>query len=434
MSNLKVKNEKEFKVQIGQTQAQKGYRLVSANIVKVQKGQVDTDATISVDIPAFNWNDNLGSGAVFIDALTSTGVNVDFTQTEQVEVITPAFIDACMDSFNPYIKKAIGKEHKNVQVIKKLNNFFDPDTAENLKYLSDKLDRVKIFNDIKNGLYKVVLIFEDAIPQSVESVYVKLHALSTGKSVLRETNLNGAFGILPNLAWSGRKAYELDYLRENEIDLKFDDKYPNIDMVDKFPRFLQHVIPADNTRILDTSKVRFGAQLAAGTIVMPGASYINFNAGTLGPVMVEGRISSSAIVGAGSDVGGGASILGVLSGTDGNPISIGENTLLSANSVTGIPLGDACIVDGGLAIFAGTKIEISSFELDKILKDNPDSNFDKEKLSIYKNCNTNGIGEYGFKAAALEGLNGIHFRQDSQTGVYIAMRSTREVKLNAELH
>ncbi len=98
--------------------------------------------------------------------------------------------------------------------------------------------------------------------------------------------------------------------------MKLRGTFPNIDSVDKFPRYLQHIIPADNTRILDSSKVRFGAQLSAGTTVMPGASYINFNAGTLGPVMVEGRISSTAIVGSGSDVGGGASILGVLSGTD----------------------------------------------------------------------------------------------------------------------
>jgi 2,3,4,5-tetrahydropyridine-2-carboxylate N-succinyltransferase len=188
-------------------------------------------------------------------------------------------------------------------------------------------------------------------------------------------------------------------------------------MVDKFPRFLSHIIPADNTRILDTSKVRFGAQLAAGTTVMPGASYINFNAGTLGPVMVEGRISSSAIVGAGSDVGGGASILGVLSGTDGNPISIGENTLLGANSTTGIPVGDGCIVDGGLSVFAGTKVAISDEQIAKIQEANPSA-----KLTNL------------MKAADLAGLNGLHFRQNSQTGQYIVMRSTREVKLNDELH
>lgn len=216
---------------------------------------------------------------------------------------------------------------------------------------------------------------------------------------------------------SGNTPIELDWLRANELSLKLSGKYPVIDFVDKFPRFLAHIIPADNTRILDSSKVRFGAQLAAGTTVMPGASYINFNAGTLGAVMVEGRISSSAIVGAGSDVGGGASILGVLSGTDGNPISIGENTLLGANSTTGIPLGDGCIVDGGLAIFAGTKVFISDEQISKINAVNPET-----KLSNI------------MKASQLSGLNGLHFRQDSQTGQYIVTRSTREVKLNSELH
>jgi 2,3,4,5-tetrahydropyridine-2-carboxylate N-succinyltransferase len=201
--------------------------------------------------------------------------------------------------------------------------------------------------------------------------------------------------------------------------MKLNGTYPQIDAVDKFPRYLQHVIPADNTRILEASKVRMGAQLAAGTTVMPGASYINFNAGTLGPVMVEGRISSSAIVGAGSDVGGGASILGVLSGTDGNPISIGKNTLLGANSTCGIPLGDACIIDGGVAIFAGTKVKIAAEELAKILKANPEANLD------YKTT---------FRADEFQGLNGLHFRQDSTTGAVLVKRSTREVVLNEDLH
>jgi 2,3,4,5-tetrahydropyridine-2-carboxylate N-succinyltransferase len=265
--------------------------------------------------------------------------------------------------------------------------------------------------------FKIVFIFEDEKPQSVEAVYLKLYALSSGKAPLRGVNLDGAFGLLHNVAWAGNTPIELDWLRYNEIDLKLSGKYPNIDMVDKFPRFLGHIIPADNTRILDTSKVRFGAQLANGTTVMPGASYINFNAGTLGAVMVEGRISSSAIVGANSDVGGGASILGVLSGTDGNPISIGENTLLGANSTTGIPLGDGCIVDGGLAIFAGTKISISDKQMVKIQEINPQA-----KLSNI------------MKAQELQGLNGIHFRQDSQTGTFIALRSNKEVKLNEDLH
>jgi 2,3,4,5-tetrahydropyridine-2-carboxylate N-succinyltransferase len=252
----------------------------------------------------------------------------------------------------------------------------------------------------------------------VEAVYIKLYALSLRKA-LYKLNLNGAFDILSNVAWVGNTPYELDYLRENEIEMKLNGTYPAVDSVDKFPRFLQHVIPDDNTRILDTSKVRMGAQLAAGTTVMPGASYINFNAGTLGPVMVEGRISSSAIVGSGSDVGGGASILGVLSGTDGNPISIGENTLLGANSVTGLPLGDGCIVDAGVTSLAGTKIKIAPEELEKIKAANPDAKLENKTT---------------FKGEELQGLNGIHYRQNSTTGEIIARRSTREVKLNEDLH
>ncbi|RLA58735.1 MAG: 2,3,4,5-tetrahydropyridine-2,6-carboxylate N-succinyltransferase, partial [Epsilonproteobacteria bacterium] len=267
--------------------------------------------------------------------------------------------------------------------------------------------------------FRIVFLFEDANAQSVEAVYLKLYALSLAKAALRTVNLNGAFGILSNVAWVENTPYELDYLRENEIEMKLNGSYPVIDAVDKFPRFLQHVIPADNTRILEASKVRMGAQLAAGTTVMPGASYINFNAGTLGAVMVEGRISSSAIVGAGSDVGGGASILGVLSGTDGNPISIGENTLLGANSTCGIPLGDACIIDGGLAIFAGTKVNVEPVELGKIEAANPGVTF---------------VAKTIFRADEFQGLNGLHFRQNSLTGEMILRRSTREVLLNEDLH
>jgi 2,3,4,5-tetrahydropyridine-2-carboxylate N-succinyltransferase len=134
--------------------------------------------------------------------------------------------------------------------------------------------------------------------------------------------------------------------------------------------------------------------------------------------MVEGRISSSAIVGDGSDVGGGASILGVLSGTDGNPISVGKNCLLGANSVCGIPLGDGCIIDAGIAILEGTKIGIYPEELKKIQEANPGITMEGEV----------------FKGKQLAGLNGLHFRQNSQTGEITASRSKREVKLNAELH
>ena len=394
-----VYTKEEFKAKVEEIQSQSWYKNpIGFGIARLDRGQLNPDKVLQATYPVVNWNENFGSAAIFMDALKNAGAEIDTSKSEVVCDITDDFVVNCIESFRPYLPEAKGDDHKNVQLISTLSAL-----PRELGLTADD--------------FKVVFIFEDAAPESVESVYLKLYALSTGKAELRTLNLNGAFGKLHNVAWSGNDPIELDWLRANELTLKTTGKFPEIDMVDKFPRFLSHIIPADNTRILDTSKVRFGAQVAAGTTVMPGASYINFNAGTLGPVMCEGRISSSAIVGSGSDVGGGASILGVLSGTDGNPISIGENTLLGANSTTGIPVGDSCIIDGGLSIFAGTKVFISDSQIEKIKEANPGAELQNE-----------------MKAAALAGLNGLHFRQNSQTGQYIVMRSTREVKLNEELH
>lgn len=393
----RVKSVDDFKTLVAQTEAESNYKKpIAFGIARVDRGQKSANKILQANFAVANWNENFGSAAVFIRCLQEAGVKVDFSSSEFVTTIDDRFVRNALAAFAPFIAEAVADAHKNVQVIKLLNELDD------------------IARD-----YTVTFLFEDAAPQSVEAVYLKLYALSLGKAALRGVNLNGAFGVLSNVAWVGNKPYELEYLRENEIEMKLKGTFPNIDSVDKFPRYLQHIIPADNTRILDASKVRMGAQLAAGTTVMPGASYINFNAGTLGAVMVEGRISSSAVVGSGSDVGGGASILGVLSGTDGNPITIGENTLLGANSVTGVPLGDGSIVDAGIAILAGTKVKVAPEQLAKIRAANPEANLEDK--------------EY-FKGAELAGLNGIHYRQDSTTGEVVARRSTREVKLNKELH
>jgi 2,3,4,5-tetrahydropyridine-2-carboxylate N-succinyltransferase len=392
-----INSVEEFKALVTEIESQKGYKKpLGFGIARVDRGQKNADKVLQANYAVVNWNENFGSGAIFIKALQDAGFEVNFNESEFVATINDKFVKSAFEAFTPFLAEATGNLHKNVQVI---------------KYLSEMEDIGRNF--------RICILFRDDAPKSVESVYLKLYALSLNKAPLRSLNLNGAFGILSNVAWVGNKPYELEYLREKEIEMKLNGTFPNIDSVDKFPRYLQHIIPADNTRILDSSKVRMGAQLAAGTTVMPGASYINFNAGTLGPVMVEGRISSSAIVGSGSDVGGGASILGVLSGTDGNPISIGENTLLGANSVTGVPLGDGCIVDAGIAILAGTKVKISKDELAKIKEANPNINIEDKEI---------------FKGAELANLNGIHYRQNSLTGEIIAKRSTREVKLNEELH
>jgi len=388
-----IKSEKEFKEAIKEIQDQPWYRQpIGFGIARIDKGQLDDTKVLQATYPVANWGENYGSAAIFLNCLNKSGSAVDCTTSEMVCNINDDFVSFALGYFAPYLDTAIGTKHTNVQVIRELEG----------KELSS---------------YKAVFVFEDDKPLSVEAVYLKLYALSLGKAPLRSLNLDGAFGLLENCAWSGTMPIELEWLRQNEVSLKMTGQYPVLDMVDKFPRFLSHIIPAQNTRVLDTSKVRFGARLADGTTVMPGASYINFNAGTLGAVMVEGRISSSAIVGDGSDIGGGASILGVLSGTDGNPISIGKNTLLGANSTTGIPLGDGCIVDGGVAIFEGTKVYISDENIKKLEQINNGLKLDNI-----------------VKAKLLQGAHGVHFRTDSQSGKMIAKRSEREVKLNKELH
>ena len=395
-----IKTKEEFKELVASIESFEGYRKPLAfGVARVDLGQVNKDRVLQAVYPVVNWNESFGSGAVIIRALIENGVAVDFSESEVVAKVTPEIVDSVLEMFNPFLEEAKNDKssHKNIQLFLTLQKLFEEYNYDN---------------------YRVCILFSDDAPKSVEAVYLKLYALSLSKAPLRGINLNGAFGVLPNVAWSGNIPIELDYLRENEIELKLRDEYPEIDYVDKFPRYLQHIIPADNTRILDTAKVRFGAQLASGTTVMPGASYINFNAGTEGAVMVEGRISSSAVVKKGADVGGGASILGVLSGTNGNPITIGENTLLGANSVTGIPLGDGCIVDAGIAVLEGTKIYIDEKEKEKIKEVNPEFDTSKE---IYK----------GLELAR---LNGIHYRFDTTLGKMVAFRSVREVKLNEELH
>ena len=395
---MSIKNLDDLKKFTDEIRSQAGYKdPIAFAIGRSIKGK--SAKTISVNYAVVNSNENYGSAAVLSWAIEKNGIKIDNSGSEFVAPINSAITADALSVFDFLLDECEGHKHKNVQ---------------NLLVIDEILNDGEIENDAE---FVVTFLYSDEAPKSVEAVYLKLYLLSLNKAEIRSLNLNGAFGLLPNLAWdSDGNPHELDHLRENEIWLKMKGWYPNIVSVDKFPRYLNHIIPSDNTRILDSAKVRMGAALAAGTTVMPGASYINFNSGTTGAVMVEGRISSSVSVGEGSDVGGGASILGVLSGTNGNPISVGKRCLLGANSVTGVPLGDDCIIDAGIAILEGTKVYINDKEaLEKV---NPNFKFDKE---IYK-------------ALELANLNGIHYRQNSQTGQITANISKRAIKLNADLH
>ncbi|EGJ4820757.1 2,3,4,5-tetrahydropyridine-2,6-carboxylate N-succinyltransferase [Campylobacter jejuni] len=385
-----INTKEDFLLLIKQIEQKSGYKKPKAfGIARLDRGQLNKNKILQASFALINYEQNFGSAAIMLEAFMQRGVEIDFNASEFVQTLKLEDIDFALSCFKPFLEE---EGHQNIDL---------------LKIIKDKF---------KDDEFAFVCLFEDKEPLSVESVYLKLYLLSTKKVPLRSINLNGAFGLLSNVAWSDDKPIELEYLRANEMRLKMSNQYPKIDFVDKFPRFLSHIIPEDNTRILESSKVRMGASLAAGTTIMPGASYVNFNAGTTGACMIEGRISSSAIVGEGSDVGGGASILGVLSGTSGNAISVGKACLLGANSVTGIPLGDNCIVDAGIAVLEGTKFLLKDAE--ELAKLNPYFNFDKE---IYKGLE-------------LKGLNGLHFRQDSISGAMIVALNKKAVKLNEALH
>lgn len=392
-----ITTAEDFKALVQEIQGRDGYRKPLAfGICRVQTGQLNRDKILTCTFPVVNWEENFGSAAIFWHACGGIAAK----GPELVTPITKDSVDTMASAFMPYRDEAHGDAHKNVQIVKALKREED---------LSP---------------FRLVMIFEDTKIESLPAAYLKLAAMSARKAAPRTICFDGIFGVLENVAWSGNTAYELDWLRAREIELKMKGEYPRIDSVDKFPLYLAHVIPEATTRILESSKVRFGAYLSEGTVVMPGASYVNFNAGTLGKTMVEGRISSSATVGEGTDVGGGASILGTLSGGNNTPISIGKNCLLGANSTTGIPLGDGCIVDAGVTILAGTKLTITQNAAKSIADVNPETTFSANAKS----------GKTIFKGADLAGLNGVHYRVDSLTGAHTAARSNRTIELNAALH
>ena len=203
----------------------------------------------------------------------------------------------------------------------------------------------------------------DKAPESVSDAYLRLHLLSHRVIKPHGANFEGIFGVLNNVVWTSVGPCPVENFEITRANLK--QKYGAITVlaVDKFPRMVDYVIPS-GVRIADADRVRLGAHLASGTTVMH-EGFVNFNAGTLGTSMVEGRISAGVIVGDGTDVGGGASIMGTLSGGGKEVISIGEKCLLGANSGLGISLGDNCVIEAGTYITAAAKVKLPDGEIVK---------------------------------------------------------------------
>ncbi|XKH60626.1 2,3,4,5-tetrahydropyridine-2,6-dicarboxylate N-succinyltransferase [Halomonas sediminis] len=196
----------------------------------------------------------------------------------------------------------------------------------------------------------------DLPPQSAPEVYLKLHLLSHRLVKPHDLDLTGMFGLLRNIAWSNEGPIDIEELPMRRLKARLAGRSLSVDCVDKFPKMTDYVVPT-GIRIGDTSRVRLGAYLGEGTTVMH-EGFVNFNAGAEGPGMIEGRISAGVMVGKGSDLGGGCSTMGTLSGGGNMIISVGEGCLIGANAGIGIPLGDRCTVEAGLYITAGAKVTL----------------------------------------------------------------------------
>ena len=267
------------------------------------------------------------------------------------------------------------------------------------KEFESQLGEDQIRNLSKIGVELSIELAEK--PKDATDVFLRLHLISHRLVKPHGLNLDGIFGLLSNVVWTSAGACEVEGFEKVRRELQ--NKYGNLTVysVDKFPRMIDYVIP-EGVRIADGDRVRLGAYLSSGTTVMH-EGFVNFNAGTLGKSMVEGRISAGVIVGDGSDIGGGASIMGTLSGGGKEVISIGQRTLLGANSGIGISLGDDCVVEAGVYITAGSKITL------------PDNKI--------------------IKAKELSGANNLLFRRNSQSGALEALPKTGSWSgLNSILH
>ncbi|WP_225725078.1 MULTISPECIES: 2,3,4,5-tetrahydropyridine-2,6-dicarboxylate N-succinyltransferase [unclassified Nocardia] len=274
----------------------------------------------------------------------------------------------------------------------------DPADVEYAKFAElagpDEARRVEV------AVVRTTIADLSAAPVDTHDVYLRLHLLSHRLIRPHGANLDGIFGLLANVVWTNHGPCSLEEFELTRLKLRARGPV-TVYGIDKFPRLVDYVVPA-GVRIADADRVRLGAHLAAGTTVMH-EGFVNYNAGTLGASMVEGRISQGVLVGDGSDIGGGASIMGTLSGGGKQVISIGERSLLGANAGLGISLGNDCIVEAGLYLTAGTKVAT------------PDGTV--------------------VKAAELSGRDNLLFRRNSQSGaVEVVPRKGTGIELNAALH
>lgn len=345
-------------------------------------------AVLDTWYPAPNCDESFGTAAILARVVGHRAGTASYR-------LSAAQLAEVLSAFAPF--EGDGKRHPNLVALKQLAQ-----TLSRGERMRELYARGEISLDRVLPRAVVVTFIGDLGDKMADAhdAYLRLHLLSTRKVKPHGQNLDGLFGTLSNVVWTNVGPFAPEGFEEVRGLLKSQGVEVRVHSVDKFPRMVDYVIPT-GVRIADADRVRLGAHLSEGTTVMH-EGFVNFNAGTLGKSMVEGRISAGVTVNDGSDIGGGASTMGTLSG-GGNIVNhIGKGCLLGANSGCGIPLGDFCTIEAGLYITAGTKVQL------------PDGRI--------------------VKARELAGQNDLLFRRNSQTGAVEVVNKKNEVVLNPALH
>jgi len=379
----------DFKKYVETVESKKGYTRPLAFGLGIRKSK--GDKTLEVFFPGINYNTAFGTAAVLQDVANFEGSENGY-KTLTKEALQSAFDK--FDAFHGEIEK-----HPNITLIQQLlTNHKSVEAYHKTEVVVYFLfDKDQAVQDAVEGYFKV---------QCLSQLHVKPHGI----------NCSGIFGKMNNIAWTSNGPILPEDLAAERIKATFKGEELVVSHVDKFPYLVSFGVP-NGVRVVSGSQARLGAHLSPGTTIMP-AGYVNFNAGTLGSAMIEGRVSGGVVVGNKSDIGGGASIMGTLSGGNKNVISIGEQCLLGANAGTGISLGDGCTVAAGVYITAASKVSL----------------YNKDKQPVSLAGKVVKEGENVVKGMDLNGKSYMLYFNDSQTGKLTARPNTKVIELNESLH
>ncbi|MCB9640876.1 MAG: tetrahydrodipicolinate N-succinyltransferase N-terminal domain-containing protein [Myxococcales bacterium] len=387
---MDIKTIEDFQTYVQTIEADETYQRPLAYGLGVRRSKYGK--TLDVFFPQINYQTNFGGAAICTKEAGKSGAQNGFAVMSQTQ------LKALYEKFLPY-KDDKTKPHPNLRTLEAILEAYQAPQG---------------YADIDVIVY--FLYDADQAVETPEEAYFKLQCLSQRCVKPHGINVQGVFGALNNVAWTNYGPIFPEDIATQRIKYLFTNQPLQVSHVDKFPYLVDYHLPS-GCRITSNSQVRLGAYLGEGTTVMP-AGYINFNAGTEGHAMVEGRISGGVFVGNHSDIGGGASIMGTLSGGNKNVISLGEKCLLGANAGTGISLGFGCTIQAGLYITAGMKVSLYN------QKDQP----------VDLNGEIVEEGQNIVKAMELNGRDKMLFIQDSRDGRVICKPNPKTIELNPALH